>query len=156
MAAISVTDVSTTGVTVPNAQVSSRFYACPWADTLASSDEVPLTSGDISIQRTNNPTFIETHNGGQIGVSGSTQYSQTVQTLGGADDTKVAELLVLALAASDLNNAKKGKATAIYGDGSGDRYLSYFNTATPAAGTSGAMSWTFNLSPFNVAWAPPS
>lgn len=146
-----VSDVSTVGVVLPTASGDARLYTCPFADTLASADEVPITSGNIAVQRSGSPTFLATHNGGVIASAARTQFALSFNTHGGGADAKVTELLVAGNSDTDAGNVKKQKYNVIYGDGSKDEGIAIINHATPSGEVEGVFAYAIDATPiFNI------
>lgn len=148
-----VADVSTAGVALATSSGGARLYLCPFADTLAVADEVPLSNGNVAMQVQANQQSLATHNGGTLQLAGQPTRSLNFGSAAGSADAKQTELLTAANSETDTANEKKMKCNVILADGAKQEGIVFMGGVTPNGEVDGIMNYEYQSNPITYAFA---
>lgn len=154
MPAQTVADVTTTGIALATAAGGARLYMCPFADTLALADEVPLTNGNVAVQVQTNTQSLATHNGGTLQLASAPQYTHNFGSAAGSSDAKQTELLAAANSGVDTANEKKMKFNVILADGAKQAGVDFMGGVNPNGEVEGVFNYEFSANPILYEFSP--
>ena len=153
MPAQTVSDVTTTGIALATAAGGARLYMEPFAGTLADTEEVPLTTGNIAVQVQTNTQSQATHNGGTLQLPSAPSYTLNFGSAAGSANAKLTELLTAANSSVDTSNEKKLKFATILADGAKQDGVTFMGGVSPNGETEGVFGYEFSSNPILYAFA---